>query len=347
MNFVIYDYFLLLLFFVINYYFFEIIKHNQEKNALLKLIVINLLEISLYYIFGFLIYKQLLFRVFVSLTMVSDYILAILIKNLESNSVKSASSYRMRFSIMVIPVISMLLLMLIIDFRYNIFINIVSVIIVLIIDIIIVQFVSELRKNIILLNENYKLSNEIIDNKFKLDSMEKSYNEIRRIKHDFINNLTSIEFMLKNKDYKTAEKYITKVNNDIKFNSQVYTDNKYMDALLNYKLSIIESLGVRARFKINIPKNLNIDIYDFTCIMGNLLDNIINAITDQNTNFVFLEMVYEKGLLFINTKNNCTIKNVKEDIGIENIKKAVQKYDGIFDYSISDNFFLNKIVLYL
>ena len=127
----------------------------------------------------------------------------------------------------------------------------------------------------------------------------------------------------------------------------IYTGNKYTDMILNYKVELMKTLGANVNLNLRIPKGIRVDSYDITCLLGNLLDNIINAINEQMSRNVSIDLFYNKGLLVVDTQNECIIKNVEEDIGIENIRKVADKYNGEFEYWIDDNKFYTKTMLYL
>ena len=117
--------------------------------------------------------------------------------------------------------------------------------------------------------------------------------------------------------------------------------------ILNYKVELMKTLGANVNLNLRIPKGIRVDSYDITCLLGNLLDNIINAINEQMSRNVSIDLFYNKGLLVVDTQNECIIKNVEEDIGIENIRKVADKYNGEFEYWIDDNKFYTKTMLYL
>ncbi len=100
------------------------------------------------------------------------------------------------------------------------------------------------------------------------------------------------------------------------------------------------------------------------CILGNLIDNIIEAnirLVNIKDRYANINIKYVENNLLINLENN--FKEVKFDInknfktlkkeknkhgfGLKNIKKIVDKYNGYIEMDIRDNKFITQIALIL
>jgi sensor histidine kinase regulating citrate/malate metabolism len=99
-----------------------------------------------------------------------------------------------------------------------------------------------------------------------------------------------------------------------------------------------------------------------TVILGNILDNAIKAAAKVKDNsYINLKMKYDKGRLLIQSDNPFAGKITEENgeiltsnadkenhgIGLQNIKKVIQKYDGIINIDYSDNIFSVSLLMYV
>ena len=100
------------------------------------------------------------------------------------------------------------------------------------------------------------------------------------------------------------------------------------------------------------------------CILGNLIDNIIEAnikIENVSDRYSNINIKYIKNNLFINLENsfkevkfdnNNNLKTLKKEshkhgLGLKSIKNIVDKYNGFIKMDIKENKFITKIVLTL
>ena len=125
-------------------------------------------------------------------------------------------------------------------------------------------------------------------------------------------------------------------------------------------LNKAERILERVDYKINVPKELDINSFDLNIIVGNLLENAIDAAKDSEEKWIEVSMNYEQGILFIRIRNSfdnvvqrrgntyltTKKKTVGHGIGLQNVKKVVDNYKGEMQILDSDNIFDVKIILY-
>ncbi len=203
-----------------------------------------------------------------------------------------------------------------------------------------------------LANDAYKSQIDIISNNNK---------ETLRLRHDIHNHILAMQLLINNQDYYKLNEHMNSMVNQID-EKHLYSvsKNTTLDALLNYKLSLISNLNTEIKCNITLPKEDFMPLFDLTIIFGNLLDNIYEALKDAPIKKLNINIVYEKGILYINTKNTylnspvvvdknfVTIKTDKNlhGFGIKNIKKVVDKYNGEYTSYIKNNFFTSEIMLF-
>ena len=186
----------------------------------------------------------------------------------------------------------------------------------------------------------------------------------RSFKHDLNNHLITVQnlIMLDKKD--EVLEYIDKIFNVGKLkNDYINTGNVVIDSILNFKLQQLNDLHIKFDYNILVPNNLDIEDFDLVIILSNILDNAIEAnLKDLPIEkFINLKIKFNKGRLLINLsnsfdgilkyKNNKIItKKLNKDgmngIGLKNIKKVANKYNGLVNINTYKNIFEIDIILF-
>lgn len=191
-----------------------------------------------------------------------------------------------------------------------------------------------------------------------------NYGEARKALHDMNNHMSVIKYFLENKDYKNMDDYIKSLSERIVTNkNNNICSNKVINAICLDKCDRCKKEGINIRFDIIINKELNIDNLDLCIVLGNLIDNAIEAcekINDKDVQKfiqvsarIYLNQIYIK---VINSKSNrvekrngkfLTSKRDKKNhgIGLENVKESVYKNDGEMEIKDSKNTF--EVSLYM
>jgi len=200
----------------------------------------------------------------------------------------------------------------------------------------------------------------------QLALMQESVKNVRSIRHDMNLHLATI------KDFATSNKditgYIEGLLGDIG-EDELYsnTGNIAIDSIINYKLRTAKDSNIKLDLSMLVPPAVNIEVVDIVTILGNLLDNALDAVTKVNEKVIRLSIEMNKGNLCINISNSfdgnikyadgkpdsvkagiATLKTGdKHGHGLNNIYKSVAKYNGHADISHDDNVFTVGILLYL
>ena len=114
------------------------------------------------------------------------------------------------------------------------------------------------------------------------DQLEELNATLRKQRHDFKNQLQVVHGLIELEDYGEAGKYIETVYDDIqKVSSVLRTGIPAVNALIAAKMSDCESRNVKLDVEIfSAWKQLPMEGYVVCRVMGNLLDNAIEALTD-------------------------------------------------------------------
>lgn len=198
----------------------------------------------------------------------------------------------------------------------------------------------------------------------QLNLIKESTLEIRKIKHDFANHLTAITALIAADNREDALNYTDKIIQLLGSKTPwSKTGNITIDSIINYKLKDVEEKNIKVQCNIWCPEDISIDPFDITVIIGNLLDNAIEALDKVNEDNRVLDIIlkYDRGRFFLKLENTfdgtilkCsnTPETRKSDhlnhgIGLENVKSAISKYQGNLDISITADKFTAKVMLFV
>jgi len=203
--------------------------------------------------------------------------------------------------------------------------------------------------------------NKYYDRQLKL--MKASLENTKAIRHDLKNHMFSIRSLVNNSDKEQTLHYISDIMNDFGAEQNYASSgNMIIDSIINFKFQEAERGGIKTTLDLNIPENLEIPPIDMTIVLGNLLDNAIEAATKVEENpYINVKIKYDKGRVLLQIDNPYTgeVKEengkyitAKEDksnhgIGLTNIRKVVAKYNGTMDVDHSGNVFSVTVLMYV
>lgn len=187
--------------------------------------------------------------------------------------------------------------------------------------------------------------------------------ETRRFRHDINNHLMYLTSLVYEEDIQGVSKYLKSLNHQLqKIDKSVFiTGNDLFDVILNEKLqSIHENIKVLVMGK--AVCKLQVDDVDLCTIFANLIDNAAEAVEKINQDQAYIIINFKAGHSFlkISIKNSVstevvcqkdglpkTTKNDQKDhgVGLWNVKKTVEKYEGEFKIIAESNEFQVEIVL--
>lgn len=219
-----------------------------------------------------------------------------------------------------------------------------------------------------IINEIIKFSKEEVEWKLKeteykrqityIKSMEDLTYNLRAQRHDFNHHIGCIYGLLQTNNIKDVKAYTENLVSAMQeTNTIVNIDNAIIASILNFKLAIAKSKNINLEVDVKIPKELSIDSTDISIILGNALDNAIEACEQCEEKNITVKMYIQSDHLIIkicNSKStdliNPSLGTTKADkenhgFGIENIRYVVEKYDGLLKIEDLGEKFLINIAL--
>ena len=213
------------------------------------------------------------------------------------------------------------------------------------------------------LTEYYENQEELKLTTLKNQMLEKSMSETeqtfmlwKKSMHDYKHNIANLMSLANNNDIEGIKQYLQSENKLLSKKLFYYkTGNDTVDTILNIKQRAAESKGITFIITAEIPDNCIVKSAHFASILGNLLDNAIEASIDEESPFVEVKIKPVKSYLMIVVSNKCTksnieLKTTKSDkqlhgIGINSVKQTVKSYKGTFVTDHTDGIFNAEIMI--
>ena len=130
------------------------------------------------------------------------------------------------------------------------------------------------------------------------------------------------------------------------------TGNKDVDSLINYELTLASEFGTEIICDIELPEQLNITSFDMTIILGNLLDNAIEALRQSKKKLLIITIKYMKGIIRIDIENTYDSNYKRKPdgrehgIGLLSVMNTLEKYHGNLKTFPEDNRYHTTVVLF-
>ena len=234
-----------------------------------------------------------------------------------------------------------------------------SLIMLIISNMLIVKLMNDFHNEVV--NENKLiLAEKMIEQQQKQYQMMFEENEvIHKLRHDQKNFIIGLLSQIQNKDYDEMVKQLNAQLQELQAGSgQNICGNSVIDTIINYKISEAKKKNIKIDFHYKGLHNIQISGIDLAILLGNALDNAIEATekieeTEKRTVELY---IYLKGNQLVVIIENNVIQNVDVEhlqtektgnhgYGVVNMKSVVNKYTGSLSFFCEDKVFKTVIVL--
>ena len=193
---------------------------------------------------------------------------------------------------------------------------------------------------------------------------EETTRKIRQFRHDMKLHLSAVRELAEEKDTDGIISYIDELSNGPGMRKSDFANsgNLLLDGLLNQAYERAVKTKIQMKLRLEIPYKLNISDADLYVILGNALENALEASekVPQEERLIELSLVYKNGDLRIGIRNRyveeprkdsqgtfLSSKNNSEyhGIGLYSIRETVKKYHGFMDIHTENKIFSLVIVI--
>ena len=201
---------------------------------------------------------------------------------------------------------------------------------------------------------------------YQTEQSEKHLNEVRSIhkemrgyKHDFHHYLQALKGQLEAGEVDRALAYIEQLDNQLmNVDTLLKTGNVSLDAILSAKIAQAKAENIAVTVKANVPDALTISDLELSIIIGNLLDNAIEAcrtVTGERFIRIFISM---KGtMLYFSMLNAAGAKKKKtgslfathkdgvHGFGLRRAEAILEEHGGWVKYNSEDGAFTSEFLV--
>lgn len=201
----------------------------------------------------------------------------------------------------------------------------------------------------------------------QMDVILQSEERIKIIKHDMKHHLNELKCLAN--EHKSVEllQYIEQMELAIKNPNEIVSSGNFeIDGVLNYMLHKAREELIEVDVKVKLPEKIK-HSFDINILLGNLMENAIEAAKQTEKKYLSLMVALSKGVLKIVVKNSfqpygviieeqlhgqkryLTTKAEKNEhgIGLQSVRKIVEEYNGTIEIEQENDIFCVKLIMYM
>lgn len=207
------------------------------------------------------------------------------------------------------------------------------------------------KKSQELLNTQLKLQSEEFQLKLR-DELTHANTENKKLRHDLKHHFTVLQRKIK-EDPEYAMEYVKQLSNHVEIVTYANTNNEILNYILNTKAAIAHQMDIPFEYKIS-DSLIFINDFDLISILGNALDNAIEAQQFVKEAWIHMEIASYEDTVIIKIENPCDSARIrwnddvlstskkdkdKHGYGLKNIKEQCEKYQGSLEINIENSIF--------
>lgn len=194
------------------------------------------------------------------------------------------------------------------------------------------------------------------------EMLQQRIEETARMRHDFRHTLIALQAYLLKKDYDGMEEFISSYISSLNdLRPTIYCDDPIANAIVSYYAERARDSDISFTTSIHLAQNLPFSDTDACIILGNLLENALEACQRQSdgARYIHLKLhdIHESALIIMveNSYNGTVLKKNnaflstkakgRKGIGIASVLDIVSKYNGIPRFEYDKDTFKVSILL--
>lgn len=195
------------------------------------------------------------------------------------------------------------------------------------------------------------------ENQFRI--IKESQDNLHSFRHDIKHHFIMIKEYARKQKVEELFAYIDQSLNYIEVEKEyVRSGNEEIDCILNYMIEQAKKQGAEVAVKLAIAEERFMSGLDLNVLLSNLLENAIDALKSVEDKRLDICINMDKGILYISVYN--TYSEIKQEqgrflswkrnysrkgIGLENVQKIVEKYNGKIEITYDDMFKVDVILI--
>lgn len=222
-------------------------------------------------------------------------------------------------------------------------------------------YTSHEKMKIRLENENSQKDSIIYMQETYYQSILENYENLRKFKHDISAYLATVQYLLNNKNYSELNDYLKSFNQEIsEMQNDNLTNNDMINAVIMQLYNHIKDNNIRFEIHDYTEREIKMESIEIVSLFYNLLNNAIEAAKQSLSKEITITIKSSKNSVAIKLENSVsnefniediynyrTSKNDKKNhgIGLVNMNKIIEKYDGFINYHVEEQL-ISEIIIF-
>lgn len=193
------------------------------------------------------------------------------------------------------------------------------------------------------------------------EEVQSIYQTMRGWRHDYHNHMQKLKAHLALGQVEEAREYLDCLEQDLdSIDIAIRTGNVSVDAIISSKISVAEKKDIRVNLKAVVPEELTVTDVDLCAIIGNLIDNAVDAcvkVKEKERRFLRVYIGVYKKQLYLSVTNATAEKKRRwnglfpsdkrgnHGHGLRRIDFLVGRYDGYVNRKNEPGVFATEILL--
>lgn len=197
--------------------------------------------------------------------------------------------------------------------------------------------------------------------KKQYESLATHMDDARRAQHDLRQHLLVMQSYLKRDDRKNLSDYLDVYLSQLPSDKlEIFSRNDVVNSIVCYYATLAQEDKVTFEAKIDYPESCLVSATDITVLLGNLLENAVEACcNEQVPKFIKLRIRQKGNMLLVLVDNTCTtsvrfqegtpLSSKREGVGIgaASVRNITERYKGTTQFEQRDRIYCASVLLYI
>lgn len=202
-----------------------------------------------------------------------------------------------------------------------------------------------------------RFQSELIEKQVR--EIQNMYRHVRGWRHDYRNHINNMKIQLSEGNYDKLSDYLNELADDLDtVDTVIKTGNVMADAILNSKLNVAEKMNIKLNVKANVPDKLPMSDVELCSMLGNILDNAVEACgtLPEEERFMRVYIGKLKGQLYLSVQNSAgkvrkskntylSTKEGEHGYGLFRIDRVAKRYGGYVNRQNEEGVFATEIMV--
>ncbi len=202
-----------------------------------------------------------------------------------------------------------------------------------------------------------RFQSELVEKQVR--EIQNMYRQVHGWRHDYRNHINNMKIQLSEGNYDKLSDYLNELADDLDtVDTVIKTGNVMADAILNSKLNVAEKMNIKLNVKANVPDKLPMSDVELCSMLGNILDNAVEACgtLPEEERFMRVYIGKLKGQLYLSVQNSAgkvrkskntylSTKDGEHGYGLFRIDRIAKKYGGYVNRQNEEGVFATEIMV--